>query len=249
MSYKTTRALVLREVKFKEADKMLTVLTEDEGKLPVRARGALRKTCKYSAAAQLLVFSEMTLFENKGRWSLNEASTIEEFSGLRKDIELLALGAYFAQLLEAVSDEDSPNPEVLSLGLNALYALSNGIYPPEQVKAVFELRLMCLSGYEPLLDSCAVCGTTELAAGIRLDAYGGVMHCKACPLSEHSKPLELCGASLAAMRHVVNSEPKKIFSFSLEESASRRFSRTCEEYLLTQLDCGFSTLDYWRNLR
>ena len=50
----TTKALVLREVKYKEADKILTVLTEREGKLTVKARGALRKGCKYGAAAQAL---------------------------------------------------------------------------------------------------------------------------------------------------------------------------------------------------
>ena len=47
----TTKALVLRETKYKEADKILTVLTEREGKLTVKARGALRRGCKYGAAA------------------------------------------------------------------------------------------------------------------------------------------------------------------------------------------------------
>ena len=247
MSYKTTGALVLREVKFKEADKMLTVLTADEGKLSVRARGALRKTCKYSAAAQLLVFSEMTLFGNKGRWSINEASTIEEFSGLRDDIERFALGSYFAQLLEAVSDEDSPNPAILSLGLNALYALSNGLHEAEKIKAVFELRLMCLSGYEPMLGSCAECGAVDITH-ITLNAYAGVLQCGNCRSGQKGKPLELCAVSLAAMRHVVSADPKKIFSFSLEGEASGRFNHACEEYLLAQLDCGFSSLEYWKNL-
>ena len=48
--YLNTKALVLREVKYKDADKILTVLTADEGKLTVKARGALRKSCKYAAA-------------------------------------------------------------------------------------------------------------------------------------------------------------------------------------------------------
>ena len=104
----TTKALVLREVKYKEADKILTVLTEREGKLTVKARGALRKGCKYGAAAQALCFSEMTLFGNAGKWSINEAETIEQFLELRSDISALALASYFAELLEAVSDEDSP---------------------------------------------------------------------------------------------------------------------------------------------
>ena len=145
----TTRGLVLREVRYKEADKILTVLTQHEGKVTVRARGALRKGSRITAATQLLTYSDMTIFENRGRRTLNEASTVEEFLGLRADLGAFALGSYFAELLETVSAEEYPDPPVLQLGLNSLYALSRALCPPEQIKAVFELRLMCLAGYEP----------------------------------------------------------------------------------------------------
>ena len=64
--FKTTKGLILREVKYKEADRILTVLTEDMGKITVKARGALRKGSKTAAATQLLAFSELTMFENRG---------------------------------------------------------------------------------------------------------------------------------------------------------------------------------------
>ena len=159
----TTRGLVLREVRYKESDKILTVLTQHEGKVTVRARGALRKGSRITAATQLLTYSDMTIFENRGRRTLNEASTVEEFLGLRADLGAFALGSYFAELLETVSAEEYPDPPVLQLGLNSLYALSRALCPPEQIKAVFELRLMCLAGYEPDLSCCARCGTPEPA--------------------------------------------------------------------------------------
>ena len=80
---------------------------------------------------------------------------MEQFRPLRSDIDLLALGSYIAELLEAVSNENVAEPEILQLGLNALYALANKLCPPKQVKAAFELRLMCLSGYRPELEQCA----------------------------------------------------------------------------------------------
>ena len=52
----TTQGLVLREVRYKEADKILTVLTQHEGKVTVRARGALRKGSRITAATQLLTY-------------------------------------------------------------------------------------------------------------------------------------------------------------------------------------------------
>ena len=164
----TTRGLVLREVRYKESDKILTVLTQHEGKVTVRARGALRKGSRITAATQLLTYSDMTIFENRGRRTLNEASTVEEFLGLRADLGAFALGSYFAELLETVSAEEYPDPPVLQLGLNSLYALSRALCPPEQIKAVFELRLMCLAGYEPDLSCCARCGAWSRSWNMRL---------------------------------------------------------------------------------
>ena len=70
----TTRALVLREVNYKESDKILTVLTEQEGKLTVSARGCRKKGGAIAAASQMLVYSEMALYEFQGRWAVKEAA-------------------------------------------------------------------------------------------------------------------------------------------------------------------------------
>ena len=246
--YKTTRALVLREVKYKEADKILTILTEDEGKLTVKARGALRKGCKYRAAAQMLSFGELTLFGNAGKWSLNEAETLEQFLSLRDDIEKLALGSYFAEMLEAVTDEDSPNPELLQLGLNSLYALSRDLYSQEHIKSVFELKLMCLSGFEPLLDGCAVCGAVEMESPA-FSLNGGCVHCVHCPPGAVGISLPLSRETLDAMRYVVAADPKRIFSFQIPAAAEKQLGEICEAYTLAQLERGFGTLDYWKTLK
>jgi DNA repair protein RecO (recombination protein O) len=246
--YKTTTGLVLRETNFKEADKILTVLTQSDGKVTVSARGVRRKGSRMGAAAQLLTFSEMTLFGYKGRWSLNEAATIELFDGVRSDIVKLSLGSYFAELLEAVADEDAPNPELLSLGLNALYALGCGKYNDALIKAAFELRLMCLAGYAPDVQACVYCGNTDYS-GTRLDLHGGAVYCKGClPEGETPASVPLCPASLAALRHITDCDPKKIFAFRLGAEAAGRLGDAAEAYLLAQLERGFHTLDFYKDI-
>lgn len=81
--YKTLHGLVLREVKYKESSKILTILTEEEGKITAEARGALRKGSKCSAASQVLTWSDLTFFENRGRYTLTEGSVLEDFGALR----------------------------------------------------------------------------------------------------------------------------------------------------------------------
>lgn len=145
--YLKTEGLVLRETEYQDADKLLTVLTRDRGLLTLRARGVRSRSSKLKSGCQLLTYSEFTVFEGRGSMSVDEAVALELFLPLRQDIELLSLASYFAQVCEVLSQEDEPNPALLSLCLNSLYALSSQKYSPKLVKAAFELRAACIAGY------------------------------------------------------------------------------------------------------
>ena len=242
----TTQGIVLRETNYKEADKILTVLTRDWGKRTVKARGCRRKNSKLTAASQLLVYSELTLSERGEFTTLTEADPLEQFWSVRQDLETLALASYFAEVAEASAQEGETCPELLSLLLNCLYALDTLKKPRALVKAVFELRLLCLTGYEPLLDACAVCGAPEPLRA-RLHLSQGVLCCAACRTEAGegaAVPLE--GGALAAMRHIVYGDPKRLFSFRLEGAGLSCLSHVCQRFLTTQLDRGFRTLDFYQ---
>lgn len=249
MAHFVTRGLVLREVNYKESDKILTVLTEAEGKRTVKAPGCRRKNSPLAAAGQLLVFSEMTLFDYQGRLSLKEANTLDEFRGVREDICKLSLGSYFAEAVEAAAEEGVETPGLLSLVLNSLYALDKLNKPLELVKGAFEMKLCCLIGYEPLLDGCAVCGKPEPERPL-LNLGEGVLHCAACrgELGESGVSLPVDPPTLAALRHIVYGEAKKLFSFPLPPESMGAFSGVCESFLLTQLERGFRTLDFYKSI-
>jgi len=246
MAHLVTGGLVLREVNYKESDKILTVLTREGGKRTVKARGCRRKNSPLAASAQLLVWSDMTLFEYRDYYTLNEASSLEQFWGVRQDVEKLALGSYFAEVVEAVAEEGVANPAMLSLILNSLYALDKLNKPLALVKAAFELKLLCIAGYEPMLDACAVCGVSDPEAP-RLHLSEGVLHCDRCRdgVGEGvSMPLD--GPGLAAMRRIAYGDPKRLFSFTLAPESLRRLGDVCEAFLMTQLERGFRTLDFYK---
>ena len=243
-----TRALVLRTVDYKEADRLLTLLTEREGKLTVKARGARRKGSRFGAATEHLCWSDMSFYDYGGKWLLREAELLEPFLPLRRDIEKLALGTYFAELLEAVSDADRPDPELLRFGLNSLFLLGEGRYSQEHLRAVFELKLLCLSGFQPALEGCAVCGRTW-PEDPRFSPAGGVLHCAHCPPGAPGRSLPLDEASLRALRHIAGAPPEKACSFRIPESAEEKLGRVTEAYAEAQLDRRFGALDYWKALR
>lgn len=244
----TTQGLVLREVQYKESDKILTVLTAEGGKRTVKAQGCRRKGSALAASSQLLVWSDMVLVEYRDRYSLKEASTAEEFRGLRSDLNKLALGSYFAEVVEAVAQEGVPQPELLSLLLNSLYALDKWEKPLPLVKAAFELRLLSEAGYEPMAEECVVCGA-EHPDRPRLNLSEGVLHCARCRLEAgEGISMPLAPDALDALRYIIAAPPKKFLSFRLEGDGLKTLGDLTEAYLMTQLERGFRTLDFYKQM-
>lgn len=245
--FQVVRGLVVRSVEYKEADKILTVLTAELGKITVSARGARRAGSRVSAATQLFAYSEMTLFAYNGRFRLNEAQLLEQFSGLDRELQTLTLASYVAEVLGGEEEQDAGAGDVLRLALNTLYALSKGLYPRRRIKAAFELRYLALSGYAPDLSPvCAVCGA--LPAEPLLSLEGGILHCRDClpPAGGRSVPLD--APALEAARYILGCDLKRLFSFELEERSQRLLEAACESDLLARLERGFRTLDFYRTL-
>ena len=244
--YLTIQGIVLRVTDYNDRDALLTVLTRDQGKLTVKARGLRRKNSPLTAPCQLLAYGEFTLFEYRGQYTINEAHSLELFTQLRRDLGKLSLGTYFAQAAEVLSQEDIPNPELLSLVLNCLYGLSKLNLPENQVKAVFELRAACLSGYSPDLFGCHICGNQNPT---RFDISAGCLECQNCRDSEsRGIRMPVTSSLLEAMRYICLCDPRKLFSFQLGQDTMEQLSSLTESYLCTQLERGFSTLDFYKSL-
>jgi len=235
------KGIVLRAVDTKESDKILTVLTPG-GKLPVIAKGARSRKSRVTACTQLLAYSELTLSESRGWQYLSEGSPIQLFEGARRDIALLSLASYFAELTENVE-----SGEILSLLLNALYALGELKKDPALVKAAFELKLMSLIGFEPLADACAYCGAPEPEDPV-LDVREGVVCCGKCGKGERGLAMPLSFGALAAMRRTLYGEAKRLYSFSLAGPDLKKLGDASEAYVHAMLERGFKTLDFYKGL-
>ncbi len=244
--YLTIHGLVLRVTAYKDQDALLTLLTPNHGKITVKARGLRRKNSPLIAACQLLAYGEFTLFEYKGMYTINEAHSVELFTSLRKDLQKLSLGTYFAQAAEVLSQEDLPNPELLSLVLNCLHALSKLKVSENLVKSVFELRSACLAGYAPDLEGCYQCADPYPD---RFDISEGRLECVKC--HNHGSEgirMPITSGVLDAMRYICGCDSKKLFSFTAGEDTLEQLSAVTESYLSTQLERGFSALDFYKSL-
>ena len=242
----TVKGLVLRVTDYKDHDALLTLLTPNYGKLTAKVRGLRRKNSPLVAPCQLLAYGEFTLFEYRGQYTVNEAHSIELFTPLRRDLGKLSLGTYFAQVSELISQEDLPNPELLSLLLNCLYGISVMDIPELMAKAVFELWLMCLAGFTPDLFGCHICGCQTPN---RFDLSQGQLECQTCRhMGASGIRMPVNESLLEAMRYICYCEPKKIFGFRISQPVLMKLADITEAYLTTQLERGFSTLDFYKSL-
>ena len=243
--YLTIQGIVLRVTDYNDRDALLTVLSRNHGKLTIKARGLRRKNSPLIAPCQLLAYGEFTLFEYRGQYTINEAHSMELFQPLRRDLTKLSLGTYFAQVAELISQEDLPNPELQSLLLNCLFALSRLDTSEMLVKAVFELRAACLAGYTPDMFGCHICGSQQPD---RFDLSAGQLECHGCRNGTGGIRMPVTPGLLDAMRYICFCDPKKLFSFRIGQETLLHLADLTEAYLTTQLERGFSTLDFYKSL-
>ena len=248
----TTKGIVIREVMMGEADKLLTVLTPEMGKITVRSRGVRTLKSHRFAAAQLYIYSDMILSEKDGMYSLSEAEPIESFFDIRLRLEAIACSHYFADLVNTVTLEGEGDVEIMRLLLNSLYALA---YRHELsvtlVKAVFEARLAALLGFMPdLTVACASCDGEGKEPAF-LDVAGGELLCRDCALSSNGSfdvgerlLLPVNSSVVSLFSYIATCEVKRIFAFGVEEETLDLFTRLAERYLLYHIDKKPDTLTF-----
>ena len=244
--YQKVQGLVLRVTEYNDRDVLLTLLTKEFGRITVKARGARRANSPLAVSCQLLVLSEFSLFEYKDNYVVNEAHVVELFQGLRLDICKLSLATYLVQVVDLISQEDVPNSQILSLILNCLYGLSSLSIPDAKIKTVFELRCACLAGFYPDLDADLTaidCDRLyfDIAEGCLAFDSGGANFSTGIRM-----PVSV--GMVCAMRYICGCDQKKIFSFSINDDALESLSYVTEAYLSTQLERGFSALDFYKSL-
>ena len=216
-----TQGLIIKEQTIGESDRLVTVLTRDNGVLRAFARRAKNLKDSKSAATQLLCYSRLSVFKGRDKYIIDDAEPIEVFFGLRRDIGALSLAQYFCELAYLLVPEETDSEEYLRLVLNSLHFLAKGTRPKRLLQSLTELRMLAIAGYMPDLVACADCAAYESDVMYFLPD-SGVLRCKDCFADTGEPYVALPPGVLTAMRHIVFSDFEKLYAFSLPEPALDR---------------------------
>ncbi len=181
-----TPAVILKSRKWGEADRIVTLFSLRFGKLRGVARGARRQKSQFGAGLEPFVHADLDLFEKQGDslYRITHVDIQESFLGLRENLEQMASASRLMNLVEAITVEGDPSPELFSLVVDALRALKDSQDPLLWV-LLYQIRILGQSGFCPQTHHCAVCGTTSHRARSRFSPKAGGMICPPC-MSRHS---------------------------------------------------------------
>ncbi len=260
----TVDGVIVREAMVGDNDKMLTIITPENGRIGVMAKGARSSKSKTLAATQLYTYGNFEIYEKGDYKWLRGASVEDSFFEVRSSIEGLSLAAYLADLAYELTGEGEDSSEILRLTLNAFYAIAKKRAPLSIIKGVYELRAASHEGFRPDLSGCRHCREGE--ENLYLDVMNGCVICSKCiqkkaekqksfmtssayadENEEKSLLLPITQSVLAAMRYAMDAPLSRMLSFKLDgDDEIEMFSRAAEEYLLNHLERGFTSLEFYK---
>ena len=230
-----TEAIVLRSIRYGEADRILHLYSTARGRVNAIAKGARRPKSRFGG--RLEPFFRLDLLLHEGRSELltvTNAATVDGYPRLRSSGPALTAAARACDAVLRLLDSAEPNPPAYNLLCRYLAILDDPALPRAagiETALSFRLKLALTAGFSPELASCARCGEAEHLVGFS-GAAGGVV-CASCevgafPLSEqaHSFMVEAVGRPLAEAP--VAEEPAL-------RQAERAISETLEHHAHVQL--------------
>lgn len=184
--------VVLRTIRLGEADRIVTLMTEQNGKVRAVAKGVRRTTSKFGS--RLEPFSHVALLGWQGRGDLdivNQVEVIDTFRPVREDLDRMASAMSMLEVVDQVGQERHANPRLYTMLVGALSALAER--DSAMVASAFFLKVLALEGTEPMLDACASCGEDDVTQLVAFDLVEGGVLCRNC---RRGRPLSADGLVL-----------------------------------------------------
>jgi DNA repair protein RecO (recombination protein O) len=192
-----TDALVLRAVDYRDADRIVTLLTERFGKVAVLARSARKSKKRFGGSLEPYALIEADVRLGRGEvGSIGQARVKRSFPGILADLTRIAVAGAALELVREALPVHQPEPEILESTVVFLERLEKCEETKEELLLAFETRVLSTLGFAPNLDTCARCGRrAEEGRAALFDPIVGSIVCRSCGGAK----IHLCGTTRARL--------------------------------------------------
>jgi DNA repair protein RecO (recombination protein O) len=157
MAVYRSKGIVLRSIRYGEADRILDLYTQETGLVSAIAKGIRRTRSRFGGRLEPLSCVDFLAYEGRSLDTITQVEVLRSFRGVRENLSRLEAAGSIVGVVRALSGEDEADRRVFNLlyhALDALEGLNSGF---ESVEAAFSLKLSILAGYTPRLDGCVNC--------------------------------------------------------------------------------------------
>lgn len=176
--------LVLKEIRYNDNDKILHVLSKNNGKIQVLARGSRKNKSPFVNITQIMSYSRCQLYVGKDMYILNSGDLIDNFYNIRNNITAFLYGTYILELLNYISQENEVDGKAYDMTIRLFQILSlaeDDEKKIENIISIYELKLISMLGYRPQIKECIICGEKlNNKSQYFLNIKDGGIQCKDC---------------------------------------------------------------------
>jgi DNA repair protein RecO (recombination protein O) len=226
----SAKGIVLGSSNLGETDKIVTLYTEQYGKIKGVAKGARKIKSRFGGTLLPLNILDLIYFEKENRSlvSINSCEIAHSFHSIREDFERLKRGLYLIELVDVVLKERQKNRQVFDLLISIIKQIESvDLNRIESLLRIFELRVLSHVGYRPLLDKCIKCGVSVKEKDrYRFSPLHGGIVCHQCFLDSRES-MDISPGALNFMN--------KVFVWNLQRLERLRLSSELNSELISIL--------------
>ncbi len=209
----TVTGIVLSSMPVGETDRRIVILTREQGRISVFARGACRPKSPLVAVSRPFASGEFVLIPRKDSYNLQSAAIREYFDPLLQDFEKMAYGCCFLEEAGYFAAEDMDAADLLNLLFLTLRALQKGVISMKLIRLVFEYRLFAVSGEYPQIFQCSQCKTPLKSGWFSMNRKSAV--CGQCYKGTDGE--ELSASVVYTLQYILSAPLNRLYSFSVSE--------------------------------
>ncbi len=245
MSSYSTEAIVLQANDFQESDRLVIFFTRDFGKIRGIAKGAKKSKKRFGGTIELFSYVDLRFFEKRtlDLVRIEGAEFVQTFDHIRSDLHRIAYGSYLLELVTEMTAERQVSEQLFEL---LLYFLQwfNRTLPSEGYLRAFEIRLLSLLGYMPVLDRCASCETAingEELIGFHV-GQGGLLCCSCLP--GHRGSIEISLGTAKTLRLFQEIDLDKLHRLALSRKGLKESKKIMIPFIHYRLDREIRSLKF-----
>lgn len=221
MQQMITQGVVLRAIDYSDADKIITILTPEHGKVSAMLKGVKKVTAKMKFASQPFCFAQFKLVGRGEILTVAGATEIESFFDITQDYRDMVAGSAILEMADAVSlGQDS---HLLFSGLlHALKTLATTDTDPDVIMMRFALGVFKITGYAMNLTTCKTCGKPLSNDMVRFNTDTGELTCIHCSSPHY---ISVSARSLEVMQNLVKLQFSELENIVLTEDEVQEFHK------------------------